>query len=174
MRTRPRYSGGVEEEARMAAAVGGVARHQGSYSSRSWLQKEAVEADDNESSFASSSASEMSARHGPRYMASGPGSAGSARAAPGVVTTRPFEAGLANSPSARQHHCAAHLPDHSHLKLLTLSLASLPTPWPACRLPASSPRPEVHHGTWRGEGRAFRPPPHQSTAEVRLRDIPVA
>lgn len=35
VRTRPRYSGGVEEEARMAAAVGGVARHQGSYSSRS-------------------------------------------------------------------------------------------------------------------------------------------
>lgn len=114
-----------------------------------------MEADDNESSFASSSASEMSARHGPRYMASGPEAAGSARAAPGVVPTRPHEAALANSPSARQHHCAAHLPEHSHLRLVTFSLASLPTPWPTCRLPASSPRPHAHHGTWRDEGRVF-------------------
>lgn len=69
VRTRPRYKGGVEEEALMAAAVGGVERHHGSYSSRSWLQKEAVDADDNVSSAGSSSASLMSGRHGPRYMA---------------------------------------------------------------------------------------------------------
>lgn len=149
VRTRPRYSGGVEEEARMAAAVGGVARHQGSYISRSWLQKEAVEADDRESSAGSSSASEMSGRHGPRYMASAPGAPGAATAAPGLVTTSPLEAALADSPFARLHHCAAHLPAHAHLRLLTCRLASLPTPWPSCRPPASSPRWRGHHVTRR-------------------------
>lgn len=164
VRTRPRYSGGVEEEARMAAAVGGVARHQGSYISRSWLQNEAVEADDSESSAGSSSASEMSARHGPRYMASAsaPRSAGSARIAPGVVTTRPLEAAFADSPSARLHHCAAHLLAHAHLRLLTCRLASLPTPWPSCHPPASSPRWRGHHGTRRGG--AARPEPRLSRA----------
>lgn len=150
VRTRPRYSGGVEEDARMASAVGGVARHHGSYISLSWLQKEAVEADDNESSAGSSSASEMSGRHGPRYMASAPGAAGAARVAPGLVTTRPLEAALADSPSARLHHCAAHLPAHAHLRLLTCRLASLPTPWPSCRPPTSSPRWQGHHGKRRG------------------------
>lgn len=162
VRTRPRYRGGVEEEARMAAAVGGVARHQGSYISRSWLQKEAVEADDRESSAGSSSASEMSARHGPRYMASAPGAAGAARIAPGLVTTRPLEAAFSDSPSARLHHCAAHLPAHAHLRLLTCRLASLPTPWPSCHPPASSPRWRGHHGTrWGG---ATRPAPRLSRA----------
>lgn len=95
----------------MAAAVGGVDRHQGSYSSRSWLQNDAVDADDSESSVGSSSASEMSGRRGPRYKA---WSSSLACRAPRLGATRPHNAAHARRGSSSRchlpgvHHCAAH------------------------------------------------------------------